>query len=266
MFNGRGNWRGTWRGTMRFSHAVALGATAMGVILFATNPAQDEYTSWLKQQAMRGVGGGVPGALVALLGGTLINLSTTREDFFLFSTYETDLGSGTKIKALGALRHFIPIPSPSPERTHVVRAPGTTDSWLPEDGYTWINNPPVPGDFRVKWTPGRRSSQHPHVVAAGAEGRWLPEAGYTWVNNPPVPGDFRVRPNSVTANMAPAAPRGCSDAFKTQWQRDFNNRKMADVPCILSTDTAVYYCDKSGCRRCGPVVPLSECGIEEPPD
>jgi hypothetical protein len=63
--------------------------------------------------------------------------------------------------------------------------------WLPEDGYTWIN-PPVAGNFRVKWEPGRLSSKNPHVVAADVEGRWLPEDGYKWIN-PSVAGDFRVK-------------------------------------------------------------------------
>jgi hypothetical protein len=67
----------------------------------------------------------------------------------------------------------------------------------------------------------------------------------------------------VSANVALAAPKECSDAFKRQWQGDFNKRKMAAAPCILSTDTGAYYCDNSGCARCGPVVPLSKCGIKE---
>jgi hypothetical protein len=253
-----------WGKKMGFSQALAIGSVLTGVTLFATNPTQDEYASWLKQQAFKRIGGGFEGALVSLLGGPIINLNTTREDFLFFSTYETDIGGGTKIKSIGVLRNFIPIPSPAPEYPHVVSA-GTKGRWLPEDGYTWINDPPVPGDFRVKWTSGRLSSQHPHVVAADAEGRWLPEGGYTWINDPPVPGDFRVRPVADSASTALAVPRECSNAFKRQWQGDFNNRKMAAVPCILSTDTGAYYCDNSGCSRCGPAVPLSKCGIEERP-
>lgn len=67
----------------------------------------------------------------------------------------------------------------------------------------------------------------------------------------------------ICGGMALAAPKQCSNAFKRQWQRDFNNRKTADAPCILKTDTGAYYCDDGGCARCGPVVPLSKCGIEE---
>ncbi len=67
----------------------------------------------------------------------------------------------------------------------------------------------------------------------------------------------------ASANAALAAPKECSNAFKRQWQADFNKRKMAASPCILSTDTGAYYCDNNGCSRCGPVVPLSKCGIKE---
>ena len=77
---------------------------------------------------------------------------------------------------------------------HIVPA-AETGHWLPDDGYVWVVNPPVPGDFRVRWEPGRLSAQHPHVVAAVAEGRWLSEDGYIWMVNPPPPGDFSVRWN-----------------------------------------------------------------------
>jgi predicted RNA-binding protein associated with RNAse of E/G family len=171
--------------------SLAIAFALLAAVLFGTNPTQDEYVSWLKQQATNEAGGDQFGkALMAILGGPILNLGTTREEFFLFSIYHTDLGTGAKINVLGLFHHFIPINQPKPP--HVVAVDGE-GHFLPEDGYTWINNPPVAGDLRVKWTPGRLSSKNPHVVTAEAEGRWLPEDGYTWLNNPPVAGDFRVK-------------------------------------------------------------------------
>ena len=61
------------------------------VALVGTNPAQDEYVSWLKQQATNEVPGDQFGkALMVILGGPILNFGTTREDFFLFSIYHTD--------------------------------------------------------------------------------------------------------------------------------------------------------------------------------
>ena len=155
----------------------AIAFAVLAVVLFGTNPTQDEYVSWLKQQATNQAAGGEFGrALMSIFGGPIFNLSTTREDFLLFSIYQTDLGNGAKINVLGLLHHFVPINQPSSTSPHVV-AVDAEGHWLPEDGYTWINNPPVPGDLRVKWTPGRLSSKNPHVVAADAEGHWLQRMG-----------------------------------------------------------------------------------------
>ncbi len=171
----------------------AIAFAVLAVVLFGTNPTQDEYVSWLKQQATKEAAGDEFGrALMSIFGGPVFNLTTTREDFLLFSIYHTDLGKGAKIDVLGLLHHFVPINQLSSRPPHVVTA-DAEGHWLPEDGYTWINNPPIPGDLRVKWTPGRLSSNNPHVVSADAEGHWLPEDGYTWINNPPIAGDFRVK-------------------------------------------------------------------------
>lgn len=163
-------------------------------ICLATNPSQDEYISWLKQQVSTSAGDQFGSALVALFGGPVFNWTTTRKDFLVFSEFETNLGDGPTLKFLGVAHHFFPLVplNEGHPPSHVV----TTDNgghWFPEDGYVWINNPPIPGDLRVRWQTGRFSTIHPHVVAADREGRWLPENGYTWVVNPPVNGDFRVR-------------------------------------------------------------------------
>jgi len=163
----------------------------LSAILFGTNPTQDEYVSWLKQRAINDEAGNEFGqALTLMLGGPIFNLSTTHKDFLFFSIYQTDLGTGAKIGAIGLLHHFLLIDLTGSNPPHVVAA-DAEGRWLPEDGYTWINNPPVTGDLRVKWDPGRFSSKNPHVVASNAEGHWSPEDGYTWIN--PIAGDLRVK-------------------------------------------------------------------------
>ena len=176
----------------------------IAAIAFAvTNPTQDEYASWLKQQAVSAQAAkndGIEMALTTLFGEAAINAVTKRSDFLLFSIYSTDLGAGSKFDAIGILRHFVPISflvlngAPKSNFPHVV-AVDREGNLLPEDGYTWVVNPPVPGDMRVRWVPSSRSAKNPHVISAATEGRWVPEDGYVWVVNPPVSGDLRVKWN-----------------------------------------------------------------------
>ena len=62
--------------------------------------------------------------------------------------------------------------------------------YYPADGYTWVRDPPVPGDFRVRWVPRRHSETSPHIIASYVEGNWVPEDGYDWVSG--VAGDTSV--------------------------------------------------------------------------
>ncbi len=95
--------------------SLAIAVAVIVAVLFGTNPNQDEYVSWLKQQATSQTTGDEFGrALILIFGGPVFNLSTTRDDFLLFSIYKTDLGNGAKIKALGLLHHFVQIDEPGP--------------------------------------------------------------------------------------------------------------------------------------------------------
>jgi hypothetical protein len=170
---------------------TAIILALVGVALFSTNPTQDEYISWLKQQVSTEAGGGIDGALLSSFGGPLLNASTARKDFFVFSLYETKLIETKPTHAIGFLRHFSFIPNAKPRFSHVVEV--GEDKWKPEDGYTWVVNPPVDGDLRVKWASGRLNSKYPHIISAETEGQWRPEDGYMWVVNPPVAGDMRVK-------------------------------------------------------------------------
>ena len=60
---------------------------------------------------------------------------------------------------------------------------------VPDAGYVWLN-PSDPQDMRVKWVPGSRMPNHPHVLAGAKAKNWIPEAGYDWVSDSP--GDLRV--------------------------------------------------------------------------
>jgi hypothetical protein len=133
--------------------------------------------------------------MISLIGGPMIAASTAREDFYLFSTFTTKLDSRNQVEFIGLLHKFIPMSGTAPAAneppaSHLVSA-GSPGRWLPEDGYSWIVNPPPPGEFRVRWIPGQLSSQHVHVIADVAEGSWKPEDGYDWVVS--LPGDLRVR-------------------------------------------------------------------------
>ena len=72
-----------------------------------------------------------------------------------------------------------------PVHPHVV-ASDKEGSWLPEEGWKWVND--APGDFAVVWQPGKKHRKYPHVVASDKEGSWLPEEGYMWAGD--THGDF----------------------------------------------------------------------------
>lgn len=48
----------------------------------------------------------------------------------------------------------------------------------PQDGYDWSDA----GHTSVRWSVGKISRLHPHVVASDTEGDWQPEDGYDWVD------------------------------------------------------------------------------------
>jgi hypothetical protein len=181
---------------------------AVLVALVATNPSSDEYIAWLKDKisdsAATTTEQRIGKALLELFGGPIASATTQRNNYFLFSVFITQIDNQNRLTTIGLLRNFIPLP---PQTTlgqvapsaHLIPA-GTEGRWVPDDGYVWIVNPPVPGDFRVRWEPGRQSIRHAHVVAADAEGRWLPEDGYVWVVDPPPPGDFAVKWNPGRAS------------------------------------------------------------------
>jgi hypothetical protein len=193
---------------------LAVGSRTLLIItvvltaLVATNPSSDEYVAWLKEKISDSAATTgeqqIGKALLELFGGPLVSVTTQRTNCFLFSIFVTQLDEQHRLTTVGLFKNFIPL---SYGATLDSVAPGAhlipaqpEGHWLPDDGYVWVVNPPVPGDFRVRWEPGRQSARHIHVVAADAEGRWLPEDGYDWVVTPPPPGDFAVRWNPGRAS------------------------------------------------------------------
>jgi DNA-binding helix-hairpin-helix protein with protein kinase domain len=59
---------------------------------------------------------------------------------------------------------------------HVERDAGA--QLRPEDGYDWSDL----NHLSVRWTLGKISRQHPHVIASDTEGKWEPENGYDWLD------------------------------------------------------------------------------------
>jgi hypothetical protein len=79
-----------------------------------------------------------------------------------------------------------------------------------------VINPHVAGEMRVKWTPGRASDKHPHVVAGETEGQWHAADGYAWAANPPVQGDMRV--NWTPGRPSERDPHVVAASLEGEWR------------------------------------------------
>jgi hypothetical protein len=85
----------------------------VALLLAITNPNQNEYTVWAKQEVINQAGGGaLTTGLMNLFGGPLINSATTERNFILFSLYTTHIDSEDSVTVLGILHHFIPLQGP----------------------------------------------------------------------------------------------------------------------------------------------------------
>jgi hypothetical protein len=75
------------------------------VFLFATNPSEPQFKEFLKQdykEKARSEGVGIIGAPI----GSLVGLTTTRNDYLFFSLYQTSV-LGEKQHYLGIVNHFV---------------------------------------------------------------------------------------------------------------------------------------------------------------
>lgn len=80
------------------------------IILAISNPSKSEYVSWLKSRLMEDLESDNPivMTLTSIVGGPLIETSTSTRNYAVFSVFETKVGSES-IRILGILRNFIPL-------------------------------------------------------------------------------------------------------------------------------------------------------------
>lgn len=94
--------------------------TALLVTLFVlglaafTNPSKDEYIAWMKEEALRKSDGLLEKGLISLLGNTIVESSTTTNNFVFFSTFTTNINRDFRLKAIGIFRNFFPIQTVTP--------------------------------------------------------------------------------------------------------------------------------------------------------
>jgi hypothetical protein len=82
------------------------------ILIVATNPNEINYDTFLKNQAIQSSNGNpIATGLTELFGSSLIDSSTIRSNYVLFSTYKTAINSNQSIVYLGILGHFVPISS-----------------------------------------------------------------------------------------------------------------------------------------------------------
>lgn len=89
----------------------------LGVLIF-TNPSIEDYRAFMTQELNREVKKEArsegEAAFIALVGGLATSFlagQTVRNDYLLFSTYETSIGS-ERLSAIGALRNFLVTEAP----------------------------------------------------------------------------------------------------------------------------------------------------------
>jgi hypothetical protein len=87
-------------------------AALIGATLFVTNPSQDDYITWLREQVASSRSAAPKPCSISLA--PIINASTTRENFFLLSVFSTPLDAANRFQAVGLGRYFFVPRSPTP--------------------------------------------------------------------------------------------------------------------------------------------------------
>ncbi len=90
--------------------ALVLGV-AIAVAMVATNPTMDDYSNFLGHKYVHSADSqdNVTRGFALILGGlagSVLAAQTTRKNYFLFSTYETDTGT-KKLVYMGVFKNFI---------------------------------------------------------------------------------------------------------------------------------------------------------------
>lgn len=79
------------------------------IVLVLTNPAKDEYNSWLYEEIMSNSSNMIEKGINSLIfNEKVINSVTTSDDYIIFSIYRTEFNNDY-IKFIGIFNNFIPI-------------------------------------------------------------------------------------------------------------------------------------------------------------
>ncbi len=82
------------------------------ILLFVTNPNQSDYSSWVNNNFGDKFNYSTKdsvGKLITSISEKVINMNTKRQNFYLFSIYETKLGEVEISRTLGICKFFIKI-------------------------------------------------------------------------------------------------------------------------------------------------------------
>ncbi len=96
------------------SFSTILIVSLIAGLLFATNPNEKDYESHLQEQIKsysdHKVKDNLLSGIIDLFSGgaaKVASMATVKEDFYLFSTYSTELDDHNRVKYLGILNHFV---------------------------------------------------------------------------------------------------------------------------------------------------------------
>jgi len=90
---------------------IAAAVAVPLIILAATNPTQEDFVTWVKNQAYEQHKNPGMRFLTDLLASPLVAATTERSNYLICSLYDTELSPDKHKKTLGILRSFIPLGS-----------------------------------------------------------------------------------------------------------------------------------------------------------
>ncbi|MDQ0483310.1 DUF4359 domain-containing protein [Guptibacillus hwajinpoensis] len=89
---------------MRNKFLIIIGL--LSIVLFITNPNQEDYSNWVGDQMKKNQNAlieiGVDLAVVPY-----VKENTTRDNWYLFSIYKTEIWDGNEVVAIGVFNQFI---------------------------------------------------------------------------------------------------------------------------------------------------------------
>ncbi|MDP4549872.1 DUF4359 domain-containing protein [Alkalihalobacillus macyae] len=89
---------------MRNKFLIIIGL--LSIVLFITNPNQEDYSNWVGEQMKKDQNAlieiGVDLAVVPY-----VKENTTRDNWYLFSIYKTEIWDGKEVVAIGAFNQFM---------------------------------------------------------------------------------------------------------------------------------------------------------------